>query len=173
MATYYKTERKCEECGEQFWGTAGANFCSAACRSRNWRALRARGRWRGIASLCEKVAQRRDAGSESSSKVLIRLLRAVAGELRSRGWDPAKLLAGSPEDPVTGNDNAPGGIEGTAPRRVKRLHSPALELELIEQALFERGVSRPSSQKWYLERRAGLLQQLKGTEPPNSGDDQA
>jgi hypothetical protein len=161
MATYYKTERDCMECGEAFWGTAGANFCSSACRSRNWRSLRAMGRWQGLAALCEEIVRRRNAGTESSSKVLIRLLRAVAGELRSRGWDPAELLSGSPEDPVTNNDDAPGGIEGKSPNRVKRLHSPALELELIEEALFERGVPSENSKAWHMERRQELLSSLK------------
>lgn len=170
MSTYYKSERRCEECGERFWGTAGANFCSGACRSRNWRALRSRERWQGLAALCTEVVQRQRV-STSPSKLLIRLLRVVAGILRSRGWDPVELLAGSPEDPVTGNDDAPGGIEGTAPHRVMRLHSPALELELIEEALFERGVTNAHSREWHEERRAELLLQLTGLEPPKPGSE--
>lgn len=166
MSTYYKSERRCEECGERFWGTAGANFCSGSCRSRNWRALRSRERWQGLAALCTEIVQRQRVAT-SPSKLLIRLLRVVASILRSRGWDPVELLAGSPEDPVTGNDDAPGGIEGTAPRRVKRLHSPALELELIEEALFEGSRElTPGSREWHEERRAELLQQLTGLEPP-------
>jgi hypothetical protein len=170
MSTYYKSERKCEECGAQFWGTAGANFCSAACRSRNWRALRSRERWQGLAALCTEVVQRQRVAT-SPSKVLIRLLRVVASILRSRGWDPVELLAGSPEDPITGKDDSPGGIEGTAPQRVKRLHSPVLELELIEEALFERGVTSANSREWHEERRAELLQQLTGLEPPKPGSE--
>lgn len=168
MPTYYKSERQCEECGSQFWGTAGANFCSGACRSRSWRALRSRERWRGLAALCAEIVQRQRVAT-SPSKLLIRLLRVVASILRSRGWDPVELLTGSPEDPITGNDDSPGGIEGTAPRRVKHLHSPALELELIEEALYERGVKSEGSREWHLERRAELLQQLTGLEPPKPG----
>ena len=33
MAKFYEHEREgCVECGEPFWGTARAQFCSAACR---------------------------------------------------------------------------------------------------------------------------------------------
>lgn len=170
MATYYKRERRCEECGAPFWGTAGANFCSSACRSRQWRALRSRDRWQGLAVLCAEVVQHRNA-NRSPSKLLIRLLRVVAGVLRSRGLDPVALLSGSPEDPVSGHDDAPGGIEGNAPHRVKRLHSPALELELIEEALFERGVRGEGARQWHLERRAELMQQSTEPAPPKPGSD--
>jgi hypothetical protein len=44
---------------------------------------------------------------------------------------------------------------------VKRLHSPALELELIEEALFERGVPNENSKLWHMERRQELLSSLK------------
>ncbi len=159
MAEYYKTERACDECGEGFWGTAGAHFCSSACRSRQWRAVRIRDRSRALAGLCEEIARRRNAGSASYSKLLIRLLRATAGELRSRGWNPHEVLAGSPEDPVTGEDEALGGVEGQSPQRVKWLHSPALELEMLEEAIERRSKAHQSTD-WYESRRAHLLERL-------------
>lgn len=160
MAEYYKTERGCEECGERFWGTAGAHFCSSACRSRQWRAVRIQKRSRALAALCAEVGRRGKNGSGSYSKLLIRLLRTTAGELRSRGWDPHELIWGSPEDPVTGEDESLGGVEGESPQRVKWMHSPALELEMLEKAIERRARERKATD-WYEARRAQLVEKLR------------
>jgi len=160
MATYYKTERICLECAEPFWGTAGANFCSAACRSRDWRMRQARERSEALGALCEEVTARRQAGRGSYSKLLPRLLRAVATELRQRGRDPIQILSGAPQDPITDHDDSPGGIEGTAPHRWKWLHPPERELQMLDQAIAERG-ARGTTTDWYETRRAQLLKAIK------------
>jgi hypothetical protein len=160
MAEYYKCERTCDECASTFWGTAGAKFCSASCRSRRWRELKVADRSRPLAETCEQVARLSHGRSAAYSKLLIRLLRLVAADLRSRGWDPVELLNGKPEDPVTGADESPGGIEGESPNRVKRLHSPALELELLEETI-ERRTNQGKESDWHTARRDALLHKLK------------
>ena len=101
--------------------------------------------------------------SAAYSKLLIRLLRLVAADLRKRGWDPVELLQGTPDDPITGNDDAPGGIEGEPPSRTKWLHSPALELELLEETIERRERTHgPGRSDWHEARRADLLTKLKG-----------
>ena len=57
---YTQSERQCDECGEMFWGTEAALFCSKACRQRSWRA---RQMWvglrePGLPSLCREVYER-------------------------------------------------------------------------------------------------------------------
>lgn len=162
MAEYYKRERTCDECGSTFWGTAGANFCSSSCRARRWRELRVLNRSRALAETCEMVVRYSKGRSAAYSKVLIRLLRLVAADLRRRGWDPVELLNGNPEDPVTDADDSLGGIEGESPNRVKWLHSPALELELLEEAIERREKSHgPGKSDWHEARRNALLHKLK------------
>lgn len=155
MASYYKAERVCEECGGAFWGTARSRTCSGSCRSRQWRAAKAQERSRALAELCERIVLRHKAGSASYSKLLHRLLRTVAGELRERGWNPLEVLCGVPEDPVTGTDEAPGGIDGVAPNRVKWLHPPEDELQLLERSIAARQ-AQGRSVAWHEARVAQL-----------------
>lgn len=164
---YFKNERECVECGERFWGTAGANFCSSPCRSRNWRRARAKDNSWVLTELCGELVRRTNRGSAAYSKLLIRLLRAVAGELRSRGWDPKELLAGTPDEPTTEHDSSPGGIEGKSPHRVKWVHSPALELELLDEAI-ERRQAAGMPATWHEARRERLLKSLNSTSAPPS-----
>jgi hypothetical protein len=160
---YYRVDRVCAQCGAIFWGTGGANFCSSTCRGRAWRANKV-GEADPLRKLCEQVAQRIRMGSRSYSKLLIRLLRATAAELIERDWDPIELLRGRPDDPVTGSDEAPGGVEvDRAGGRTKWLHKPEQELVLIELDIEERQL-KGSDTTWYVMRRDELLAKLKPQE---------
>ncbi|MDB4989832.1 MAG: hypothetical protein JWN04_5010 [Myxococcaceae bacterium] len=152
-------ERTCQQCGEPFWGGARENFCSASCRARRWRAAQAARRSIELAELCEEILRRRTDGSASYSKLLPRALRAVATELRKRGWDPIELLLTHPRDPATLKDEAPGGFEGDAPERRRWLYPPERELDLLNQTLRER-IERGLSVRWHLERQELLLRVL-------------
>lgn len=156
MATYYKVERACEECGERFWGTRRARVCSESCRGRLWRKQKS---WREsvqLADLCKEILMRRNSSSASWSKLLPRLFRATAAELRRRGWDPLELLMGMPDEPVNDDDSAPGGIEGQAPHRRMWLHPPERELEIVELAIAQRA-REGAALTWHEERRKQLL----------------
>jgi hypothetical protein len=155
MASYYKTERVCDECGSPFWGTARSRFFSSSCRCRRWRAAKAQERSRALVELCNRIVLRHKAGSGSYSKLLHRLLRTVAAELRDRDWNPLELLSGAPDDPVTGAEDAPGGVEGEAPNRVKWLHPPDQELELLERSIATRQ-AQGRSIAWHLARLTQL-----------------
>jgi hypothetical protein len=138
MSTYFKLERVCAECGEKFWGTRGAQFCSSPCRARQWRRSNAVTQAESLADICKEILMRRTGGSASYSKLLPRLFRVTAAELRKRGWDPIELLLSIPDDPASATDTAPGGIEGQSPRRRKWLHPPERELELLKEKIEER-----------------------------------
>lgn len=163
MATYYKVERACDECGESFWST-GAKVCSVACRSRQWRKNQAKARSVTLADICKEVMMRRASGSASYSKLLPRLFRATAAELRKRGWDPIELLLTIPDDPATASDTAPGGIESTGPSRRMWLHAPERELELLKETIAERE-EEGFSAKWHRERAATLEALLEARNP--------
>ncbi len=159
----YENERLCEECGEAFWGTAGAQCCSASCRSKRWRAKKAKARCVDLAEICEEVLRRRNESSAAYSKLLPRLFRQVSVELRRRGWDPIELLISAPEQPAAEVDGAPGGVEGVSPDRRRWLHPPEREIELLDQAISQRASSGHSTE-WHRHRRtqlARLLQERK------------
>jgi hypothetical protein len=103
-------------------------------------------------------------GSRSYSKLLIRLLRATAAELIDRDWDPIELLRSRPDDPVTGADEAPGGVDvDRAGGRTKWLHKPEQELVLLELDIEERErAGKPVA--WHIVRRDELLSKLKPVE---------
>jgi hypothetical protein len=163
MPTYYKVERACEECGERFWST-GARVCSVACRSRQWRKHRAKERSVTLADICKEAMMRRASGSASYSKLLPRLFRATAAELRMRGWDPFELLMSMPDDPATNSDKAPGGIERNGVHRRKWLHPPDQELKLLEEKIAERS-ERGLSTTWHNERAQKLRALLESRAP--------
>lgn len=159
MATYYKVERGCEECGQNFWGTRRARVCSESCRGRLWRKQRSWTQSVELADLCKEVLMRRTNGSASWSKLLPRLFRATAAELRRRGWDPIELLLGMPDEPVNSDEKSIGGIEGEAPHRRMWLHPPERELELLETSIADRG-GEGFSTEWHLARREQLQRVL-------------
>jgi hypothetical protein len=163
MPTYYKVERACEECGERFWST-GARVCSVACRSRQWRKQKAMERSATLANICKEIMMRRASGSASYSKLLPRLFRATAAELRKRGWDPIELLMSMPEDPATTSDTAPGGIENDGSQRRKWLHPPEEELKLLDETIAERE-EQGFSTTWH-RARAEKLRELLATRSP-------
>jgi hypothetical protein len=161
MATYFKVERTCEECGEQFWGTAGARCCSGACRGRRWRAEQSKTvRSAELEELCKAVARRPTLGAESYSKLLPRLFRAVAADLRKRGWDPIELLMGIPDEPVSESDQSPGGIELEGDKRRMWLHPPERELELLAKSIRDRE-DEGLSIEWHTARRQQLVTLLE------------
>lgn len=155
MATYFKAERTCEECGERFWGTAKARVCSDSCRGRLWRKQRSFRESVRLADLFKDFLDRRKAGDASWSKLLPRIFRATAAELRRRGWDPFELLLSMPDEPVSDSDKSPGGIEGEAPRRRMWLHPPEREIKMLEAAVAQR-LKEGLSIKWHCERREVL-----------------
>lgn len=163
MPTYYKVERVCEECGERFWST-GAHVCSVACRSRQWRKNRAKERSVTLADICKEVMMRRASGSASYSKLLPRLFRATATELRKRGWDPVELLMSMPDDPATAADSAPGGIGLEGTQRRKWLHAPEEELKLLEEKIAQRGEDGLSV-TWHRQRAQKLRELLAARKP--------
>ena len=158
--TYSKSERRCDQCGEPFWGTARATYCSKACRQRAARAREPYGLGGELAALCAQMIEAKREDDESSPrKLLPRLFRAVARELREQGWDPIELLlAQRPDDPVSEDDTAPGGIEGVSGRRRKWLFPPEEELERLQEVILQRK-SEGSGVEWY-ERRRDQLRRL-------------
>jgi hypothetical protein len=171
MGRYYEDERRCEECGERFWGTAKANFCSTACRSRAWRKQRAERRAVGVAELCAQVLERRKGAQASPSKLYPRLFRALAVELRKLGWDPIELLMSWPDEPATDEgEEAPGGIEGSAPNRRRWLHAPADEIERLRRAIEERQYARRNT-VWYEARLAQLERWMRMQSAANDLDE--
>ena len=160
-APYQQRERVCEACGERFWSVVDALYCSKPCRQRSWRARKT---WVGLAdkdlpNLCSEVVARGERGGASYSKLLPRLFRATAAELRKRGWDPIELLMTRPDEPASEEDTAPGGIEGEPPERRRWLFPPEVELEKLEAVIKER-LARGASVAWHLERREQISEFL-------------
>lgn len=166
MERFYEHERRCTECGETFWGTAKANFCSPACKVRRWRAARTGTQSAELAQVCEEILRRRAQGCASYAKLLPRLFRRVATDLRLRGWDPIELLLSIPDEPATANEDAPGGVECLAPRRRRWLHAPERELELLYAEILRRKKSGRST-AWYVA-RAQQLRDALAARTPNS-----
>lgn len=169
MTALCEHERVCNGCGEPFWGGPRANFCSAACRCRRWRAKQAQRRAVELHELCEEVGRRVEEGSASYSKLLPRLLRATAAELRRLGWEPIELLLSHPPHPAAEGDSAPGGIEGEAPERRRWLYPPDQELLLIEEEISDRE-ARGVGVAWHRRRQAHLIQLLaaRGASAPSA-----
>jgi hypothetical protein len=162
-----RSERRCGCCGELFWGSARAAYCSGACRQRSYRARHPYGLGASeLSELCERVISGdRNAGQCSARKLLPRLLRAAAKEMRKQGWDPVELLLSKPDDPASDDDTAPGGIEGSSPHRKKWLYAPEEELARIEQKIIQRRLEG-SGVGWYERRRdqlARLLEQRRAS----------
>ena len=154
----------CEECGERFWaGSPNAATCCSSCRSRRWRAKQARIAGNDLAGLCTEVVARHAEGSAAYSKMLPRLLRQTAVELRRRGWDPLELILSVPDQPATADDDAPGGFEGAWPNRRKWLHPPDKELEIINKRIAEMAALGRRA-PWHTKRRAILVRRLQGEE---------
>ena len=148
-------EHTCPDCGERFWGGPRAGCCSHACRCRRYRAAQTRGRAVELAEICEEILRRRSEGSAADSKLLPRLFRAAAAELRRRGWDPLELILSRPDEPASDDDTAPGGIEGAAPTRRRWLHTPEEEVALLEQLITDREAAGLST-TWFRARRRKL-----------------
>lgn len=155
MGKFYEHERSCDECGNPFWGTARARYCSAVCRVRHWRAVNAHGPAISVSTICIEILARQQDGGGSYSKLLPRFFRGIARDLRARGWDPIQLLLATPDEPVTASDDAPGGIEGSAPNRRRWLHPPEREIILLDEAIALRLESKRSIE-WHLARRQQL-----------------
>jgi hypothetical protein len=162
--SYSQIERVCDACGEKFWGTEAALYCSKPCRQRSWRA---RQTWTGLREvglpgLCAEVVERGSKlGGASYSKLLPRLFRATAAELRKRGWDPIELLINRPEDPASESDAALGEMEGASPPRRRWHYPPEVELERLDAMIAER-LKRGAGVTWFLERRAQIAEYLAG-----------
>jgi hypothetical protein len=97
--------------------------------------------------------------AQSSGRLLARLFRACAAELRRRGLDPIELLMSVPDDPASDADTAPGGIRGAAPTRRKWLYPPEVELEKLDEVIAKR-LERGHSVAWHEERREQLAEYL-------------
>lgn len=158
---FYEAECFCEECGETFWGSPGATCCSKACESRRYRAKKAKSRAVTLMELCTEALRRREAGSEAYSKLLPRLFRQAAVELRRRGWNPFELLMSLPDEPSTAEDSAPGGITVTNGKRRRWLHAPERELELLVERI-EMRVAAGKSVAWHRERAQLVIEHLEG-----------
>jgi hypothetical protein len=156
---YHHDERQCEECGEPFWGSERARLCSDSCRRRSWRARAANAALGELLATIDEIAARRDLGSQAFGKLLPRLFRLTAAELRRRGWEPLALLRSMPDEPAHPTDSAPGGIEGTAPTRRKWLHTPEREIELLDEEIQRRQRAHHSA-AWHYERRSLLAKQV-------------
>lgn len=159
-ARLYDDERFCEECGEAFWGGPRAKCCSPGCYARRWRAKKARAQSVSLAEVCEEVLRRRDAGSHAYSKLLPRLFRQAAVELRRRGWDPIELLLTTPLEPATPDDIAPGGVTRRGETRRRWLHPPELESELLRKEIAKRKAAGKSI-AWHLGRLETLTRVLR------------
>lgn len=157
----YEAECFCEECGETFWDSPGARCCSKACYSRRYRAKKAKSGAVSLMELCTEMLRRRDAGSEAYSKLLPRLFRQAAVELRRRGWNPFELLLSLPDEPSTPADTAPGGITITNGKRRRWLHAPEDELEILVTRIEQR-TAAGKSVAWHRQRAALLVQLLEG-----------
>jgi hypothetical protein len=157
---YTRSERRCEQCGEPFWGTARAAYCSKACRQRAARARAPYGLGGEIAILCAQMIEAKREGDKASPrKLLPRLFRVVARELREQGWDPIELLlAQKPDDPVSEDDTAPGGIEGVPGNRRKWLFPPEEEFARLQAVIAQRK-REGGGVEWY-ERRRDQLERL-------------
>ena len=157
MATYFKVERICDECGAPFWGTRRARFGSAKCRRRAFRkklfAVSTDQRTELAAAMSEVVA--RVAASQPYAKLLPRAFRMMAAELRRRGTDPLELLYIWHDDPVSEHDEAPGGIEVAGAIRRKWLYSPEAELRLLDAEIAQRAANSHAS-PWHIARRDRL-----------------
>jgi hypothetical protein len=159
----FRVERLCEECGEALWGSERQRFCKPACQQRARRAERTRPfkTGRDLVTLCGAVLERakEHAAGAPAAKLLPRLFRAVARELRARGWDPIELLMTSPEDPASEDDVAPGGILGTRPHRRKWLYPPEAELEKLA-AIIAKREEQGHSVVWHVERMDQIREYL-------------
>lgn len=150
----YQVTRSCEECGESFWGTARARFCCQRCRKRRWRAVQTRTPLE-LAELCTAILDRSQAGSDAYGKLLPRLFRVVAAELRRREWDAIELLLSIPDEPAPAPSDDHSDNSGAA-RTVRRwLRPPDSELAEIEGLIKERE-SAGLSVEWHLHRRQQL-----------------
>lgn len=159
---HFHDERQCQQCGERFWGISRALYCSSSCRQQAYRARQPFGMGTTeLRDLCARMvdAERGD-GASTPRKLLPRLFRAVARELRVQGWDPIELLLTMPDDPVSADDTAPGGVEGEAPARRKWLLSPEEELRRVDEQIAIRRLDGGGI-AWYERRRAQLLQVLE------------
>jgi hypothetical protein len=162
MRDLYRVERLCGECGEPLWATERQRFCDEVCQQRARRARNSHPfkTGRDLATLCSAVLERAKPGSvEPAAKLLPRLFRAVARELRSRGWDPIELLMTTPEDPASEDDVAPGGISGTRPHRRKWLYPPEAELEKLA-AIIAKREEQGHSVAWHVERMEQIREYL-------------
>ena len=159
--SYSRSERRCAQCGELFWGTARAAYCSKSCRQRAYRAKQPLGLGATeLGDLCARVAADAPAeGQSSPRKLLPRLFRAVAVELRRQGWDPIELLLSMPDDPVSADDRAPGGFEGEAPHRRRWLFPPEEEIRKLDVQILARRLEG-SGVGWYEQRREQLVRLL-------------
>ena len=157
---YFQSERTCEECAERFWGTEAARFCSKPCRQRAWRANRSNPLADSdLAGVCRDLLGRAQGTGGLPGKILPRLFRAAARELRLRGWDPIELLMSLPDEPASETDRAPGGMSGKPPARRKWLYPPEAELEKLE-ALIAARLLHGEDVGWHLERREQLVEYL-------------
>lgn len=154
-------ERACQQCGERFWGGARARYCSSSCRQQSYRARQPYGLGpTELRDLCARMAgATRDDELSSPRKLLPRLFRAVARELRAAGWDPIELLLTMPDAPVSEDDSAPGGIHGEAPARRKWLLSPEDELRRLDEQISQR-LAEGSGVAWHMQRRKQILRVL-------------
>jgi hypothetical protein len=160
-AVYSRHERRCDCCGEAFWGTARARYCGKGCRQRAHRAKQPYGLGATeLAELCRQLADaKREDGASSPRKLLPRLFRAAAAELRKQGWDPIELLLSQPDEPVSDDDTAPGGIEGESGNRRMWLFPPEEELRRLEEQILERKLEG-AGVGWYERRRDQLQRYL-------------
>jgi hypothetical protein len=161
---FFDREQQCEECVEPFWARRRSRYCSSGCRSRAWRRRNTGSRSAELAEICAEVLQRREAGSAAYSKLLPRLFRRAAAELRTRGWDPLELLISTPDEPATDQDEAPGGIEGTTPTRRRWHHPPDVEVQLLVTTIEQRAAEGQKS-PWHTRRLAQLMAALEGRAP--------
>ena len=162
VSSYARSERRCEWCGERFWGTARAVYCSKSCRQRAYRAKQPYGLGPSeLSGLCAHMLSGEGrVGRSSPRKLVPRLFRAAAKELRKQGWDPIELLLSEPDDPASDDDTAPGGIEGEVPKRRKWLYPPEVELAKIEAQIIQRRLEG-SGVGWYERRRDQLVRLLE------------
>lgn len=114
----------------------------------------------GLPGLCAEVVERGSKlGGASYSKLLPRLFRATAAELRMRGWDPIELLINRPDDPVSESDAALGGHDGASPPRRRWHYPPEVELQRLDTMIAER-LKRGAEVTWFVERRAQIAEYL-------------
>lgn len=151
MGGYFKDRRVCTACGEPFWGTRRARFCTSSCRGRAARArVLLRGMPEELRSVCQVVLGRPEHGGSSYAKLLPLLFRVVARELRLRGWDPINLLFTCPDEPVSEEERGEG-----RPTR-KWLFCPEEELAKLEREIAQR-YQQGRAYDWHVQRREKLL----------------